>query len=180
MKIAYMRHSEPQYPDFEATDLIGFGWDLASLTPRGVAIAKEAAKNPMLDGAELIVSSPLTRALHTAGIIAGRTGLPIEVEFGLLERRADLSQRLSYAEVKLMHDDYDANRGIWPKNEGRNWESIEMQHKRLKAALDKYLGYSKIIVVSHGEIGRRLRPGNLDFCEVFEIDYAPEFEFLPH
>ena len=180
MKIVFMRHSEPQYPDFEKVGLIGFGRDLAALTPRGIALAREAAKSPMLDGAELIVSSPLTRALQTAGIIASYTGLLIEVEFGLIERRADLSQKLNYAELGPLYDEYEASRGIWPENERRNWESIEMQHERLKAALDKYLRHSKIIVVSHGELGRRLRPGRLDFCGIFEMEYTSDFEFLPY
>ena len=180
MKIVYIRHSEPQYPAFEETGLIGFGRDLAPLTPRGIALATEAAKNPMLNGAELIVSSPLTRALQTAGIIASCTGLLIEVELGLIERRVDLSQKLCYAELEPLFDEYVNNHGIWPKNEKRNWESIEMQHKRLKAALDKYLYCKKIIVVSHGELGRRLRKGKLDFCGMFEMEYTSEFELLPY
>jgi len=44
------------------------------------ALTDETTKNPMLKGAELIVSLSLTRVLQTARIIAQRTGLLIEVE----------------------------------------------------------------------------------------------------
>jgi len=174
-----MRHSEPQRMDFDEPGLIGFGRDLIPLSSKGVILADEAAKNPMLLDAELIVSSPLTRALQTAGIIARHTGLLIEVEFGLIERRFDLSQKLAAQELKPLHDEYENLRGIWPKNEKCNWESIAMQHERLRDALNKYLHYNKIIIVAHGEIGRRFRMGKRGYCEMFEFDYTKEFEFLP-
>ncbi|MCL2573055.1 MAG: phosphoglycerate mutase family protein [Defluviitaleaceae bacterium] len=107
MKMVYMRHSEPAYPNFEEMGLIGFGRDLASLTPKGIEIADKAAKNPMLDGADIIVSSPLTRALQTAGIIARHTDLPLEVELGFIERRVDLSQKLNHAERESLYKDYE-------------------------------------------------------------------------
>ena len=179
MKIIYMRHSEPERTITDKPGLIGYGRELAPLTPNGIALADEAAKNPMLKGAELIVSSPLTRALQTAGIIARHTGLLINVEIGLEERRVDLRQSLSFSEAEPLWAEYKAAQGTWPENEQRNWENIDMQHKRLKEALDKYLSYSKIIVVAHGELSRRLHAKNMDFCEMYEIDYDENFEFLP-
>jgi len=173
-----MRHSEPTYEAASKLGLIGYGRDLAPLTPEGVELADEAAKNPLLENADLIVSSPLTRALQTAGIIARRTGLLINVEIGLEERRMDLSQKLPFAEAQLLWDEYTKAQGAWPQNEERNWENIDMQHKRLKEALDKYLHYSKIIVVAHAEIGCRLHKESLDFCGMFEIEYDEKFEFL--
>ena len=173
-----MRHSEPQRLEHDKLGLIGFGRDLAPLTPQGINIAKNAAQNPILDGAQLIVSSPITRALQTAGIIAKHKQLSIEVELGLVERRFDLTQKLSAREIESLFDEYINERGVWSSDKEHNWENIEMQHKRLKDALDKYLDYDKIIVVAHGEIGRRLKMGKLDFCEMFEIEYGKEFEFL--
>jgi len=178
VKIVYIRHSEPDRTITDRLGLIGYGRELAPLTPEGVKLADETAKSSLLEGAELIVSSPLTRALQTAGIIASCTGLLINVEIGLEERRMDLSQKLPFAEAQLLWDEYAKAQGAWPKNEERNWESIDMQHKRLKEALDKYLHYSKIIVVAHAEIGRRLHAESLNFCGMFEIEYDEKFEFL--
>ena len=179
MRVVYMRHGEPQRLAFDELGLVGFGRDLAPLAPQGIALAGAAAKSPLLDGAELIVSSPLTRALQTAAIVAGRTGLLVEAELGLVERRVDLSQGLAFEAAKPLFVEYDEERGVWPDGETRNWESVDMQRERLRAALDKYLRFSKIIVVAHGELSRRLRPGGLGFCEMFEFEYARDFEFLP-
>ena len=180
MKIVYMRHSEPDRLMTDKLGLIGYGRELAPLTPNGVVLADEAAKNPLLEGAELIVSSPLTRALQTAGIVARHTGLLIEVELGLQERRVDLTQHLAFAEAHPLWDEYNASHGIWPEGKTRNWENVDMQQKRLKESLDKYLHYNKIIVVAHGELSRRLSANShLPFCGMFEIDYDEKFEFLP-
>ena len=175
-----MRHSEPQRMDFDTLGLIGFGRDLMPLSSQGIAIADKAAKNSILFDAELIVSSPLTRALQTAGIVARHTGLLIEVEFGLIERCFDLTQKLSACELEPLYDEYENLCGTWPENKKCNWESITMQHERLKTALNKYLHYKKIIVVAHGEIGRRFRKGKRGYCEMFEFDYTPNFKLLPY
>ena len=178
MKIIYMRHSEPERNLTDKLGLIGYGRELAPLTPNGIAMADEAAKSPMLKDAEIIVSSPLTRALQTAGIIARHTGLLIHVEIGLQERRIDLSQKLPFSEAEHLWAEYHAARGVWPENKQHNWESIDMQQRRLKATLDKYLHYDKIIVVAHYEVGQRLSAEKLDFCGMVEIDYDENFEFL--
>jgi len=86
-----MRHGEPQRLAFDELGLVGFGRDLVPLTPRGIELASAAAQSPLLDGAELLVSSPLTRALQTAAIVAGRTGLLVEAELGLVERSQSLA-----------------------------------------------------------------------------------------
>ena len=174
-----MRHSEPALVDHDKLGLIGFGKDLAPLTQRGIALAGEAAKNPMLEGADLILSSPLTRALQTAGIVARHTGNLIEADFGLVERRIDLKQALGFEESKHLWEEYKKCRGEWPENEERNWENISMQHERLRDTLSKYLRCNKIIVIAHGELGRRFLAKSLDFCGMFEIEYTDKFEFLP-
>lgn len=179
MKIVYMRHSEPAYTATDELGLIGYGRELAPLTSKGITLADEAAKNPLLEGAGLIVSSPITRALQTAGIVARRTGLLIEADFGLVERRLDLSQKLAWPQAKFLWEEYRNLRGVWPENEERNWENITMQQERLRVVLNKYLHYDKIIIVAHGELGLRLSTDFLDFCGMFEIDYTDKFEFLP-
>jgi len=126
MKIVYIRHSEPDRTITDRLGLIGYGRELAPLTQKGIELADETAKSPLLEGAEVIVSSPLTRALQTAGIIARRTGLLINVGIGLEERRMDLSQKLPFAEAQLLWDEYTKAQGAWLQNEKRNWENIDM------------------------------------------------------
>ena len=79
MKLILVRHGEPTYEQVGKRGYIGQGRDLAILTEKGIRQAEEAAKDPRLIGAELIVSSPYTRALHTAAIISKNTNLDIKV-----------------------------------------------------------------------------------------------------
>jgi len=69
-KIVFMRHSEPDYSFVEEKKYIGHGVDLAQLTENGIRIAENASLDSRLNNADIIVSSPYTRALQTAAIIS--------------------------------------------------------------------------------------------------------------
>ena len=70
MKIIFIRHGECDKSGADERGFIGLGRDLAPLTAAGVAQAQAAAESPLLQGCQLILSSPYTRALQTAAIIA--------------------------------------------------------------------------------------------------------------
>lgn len=66
MKIIFIRHGEPDYSLLEEAGYTGFGLDLAPLSAAGRRMATEAAANPLLERAEILISSSVTRALETA------------------------------------------------------------------------------------------------------------------
>ena len=80
MKIVFIRHGEPDKAEVEKRGFIGQGRDLAPLTEEGIRQAEEVSLNSILEGCQLIVSSPYTRALQTAAILSKNTGLNIKVE----------------------------------------------------------------------------------------------------
>ncbi|MDY3908897.1 MAG: phosphoglycerate mutase family protein, partial [Eubacterium sp.] len=47
---------------------------MAPLTELGIKQAEEVSLSPLLEGCQVIVSSPYTRALQTAAIISKNTG----------------------------------------------------------------------------------------------------------
>lgn len=55
--------------------------------------ARQVAAHPALAGAQLVLSSPYTRALQTAAEIVRATGLPLAVESDLHELMADRQRR---------------------------------------------------------------------------------------
>jgi len=174
MDIILMRHAEPDY-DLTAHKP-GFG-HLTPLSEAGIEQAKEAAKNPLLEGAEVIISSPFTRALQTAAVLSKELGLELIVDVNFHERLADLQNALRTEEdVDKSFEEYDALKGIY--GDKHHWESIDMQTSRLKASLDKYTNYDKIIIVTHGELIRRLKPVRLPFCGTAQIAYDSNFSFL--
>lgn len=60
MKIIFICHAELDYLLLEQADYIGFGLDLAPLSTVGRKMAAEVAANPLLDQAEILISSSVT------------------------------------------------------------------------------------------------------------------------
>ena len=80
MKIVFIRHGEPDKTEVDRRGFIGQGRDMAPLTEFGIKEAEGVSLSPLLEGSQVIVSSPYTRALQTAAIISKNTGLDIKVE----------------------------------------------------------------------------------------------------
>ena len=89
MKIIFIRHGEPDKNEVDKRGFIGQGRDLAPLTELGIRQAEEASKNPLLEGSQIIISSPYTRALHTAAIVSKNTGLDIKIDMDIYEFLSD-------------------------------------------------------------------------------------------
>ena len=85
MEIVFIRHGEPDKNIIDSRGFVGMGRDMAPLTEKGIRQAEEVALNSNLENAQVILSSPYTRALQTAAIISRRTGLEIKVEVDLHE-----------------------------------------------------------------------------------------------
>ena len=90
MAIFYLvRHGEADYSEMLEKGFYGFGRSFAPLSEKGINQAEKTAIDDRLKSAELIVSSPYTRALQTASIISRETGLKICVEVDLHEWEPD-------------------------------------------------------------------------------------------
>ena len=180
MKIVLIRHGEPDYSAVTQKGFIGHGLDLGHLAAQGKAQALEAAKDPRLDGIEIIVSSPYTRALQTAAIISRHRDIPIEIELDLHEWLPDLTYTYSadehiQAAAKFMH----ANKGICPPDSPIQYEELSAIFTRANACLHKYLGYEKIAVVAHGILIRQFAFAEvIPFCGISEIEFDEKFEWV--
>jgi len=172
-----MRHSETDYSYVNAKKYIGHGKDLGQLTENGIQIAENASLDSRLDGAEIIVSSPYTRALQTAAIISKNRQLNIKVELDLHEWLPDLS--FGYSDKKAADNAVDLfmkNKGLCPEDSEIKYESSHDLFTRAKSSLLKYTEYSKIIVVTHGMVMHRfLSTPSIPFCGIYEIDFDESF-----
>ena len=179
MKILFIRHGEPDYQPVDQRGFIGMGRELAPLSALGVRQAEQAALDPRLPSAQLILSSPYTRALQTAAIISRHTGLPLQVETDLHEMIPDQTfQVKGMEENHNFHLDFIRCQGEYPAGESRKWETISQVVERTRQVLDRYLdlGYETIIIVAHGGVIRRYT-GALDiaYCEISEVEYSRQF-----
>ncbi len=179
MEIVFVRHGEPDKTLVDKRGFIGQGRDLAPLSELGVEQAEEVARNSLLDGSQLIVSSPYTRALQTASIISRTTGLDINIEIDLHEFIPDKTFTVKGEEEnRKLHKDFMRCFGEYPNGETRRWETITEIINRTRPVFDKYydLGYEKIIVVAHGGVIRRyVGIGFIGHCELHEIEYSKDF-----
>lgn len=149
MKAILIRHGEPDYEDVRVWGNIGLGFELGKLTELGVMQAKKRAKDPLLLDADLIVSSPYTRALQTAAIISKEIGVDLVVETDLHEWFADTSFKFDY-DVYKSSESYFKLKGIRDDNHPYRFERYETIKERVSAVINKYKGYKKVIFVCHG------------------------------
>ena len=148
-KVILIRHGEPRYDEVHQRKFPGMGYELGRLTERGIIQAEKRAKDPILNGAQLIISSPYTRALQTAAIISRITNIPLVVENDLHEWMPDVTFKFDF-DVPQSFDEYMKLRGIPSSERKYPWESYEEIQKRVKNVVSKYTDYDKIIVVCHG------------------------------
>jgi broad specificity phosphatase PhoE len=172
-KIILIRHGEPRYDEVMERHYFGMGFDLGKLTDRGVLQAESRAKDPILKGASLIVSSPYTRALQTAAIISRITQIPLAVENDLHEWMPDTAFRFDF-DVSQSYEEYMNAKGIRDAHHLYRWESYAVLSKRVYEAIKKYQDYEKIIVVCHGIVISTLTRFDdiIEHCGVREVEMS--------
>lgn len=149
MKIYLIRHGKADYSYGDSHGFIGHGHDLAKLDERYIKDVIKTSKDIRLKEAELIISSPYTRALQTAAIISKETGLDIKVETDLREWEPDTTYQYKKDEFKSFYKDYITNNGIKPNDRLVLWESKDHLKNRVMRAIEKYKDYKCIIIVFH-------------------------------
>lgn len=177
MKVLLIRHGQPDYSEVTERGYIGHGRDLGPLTALGKQQAYEMAKDARLEGVQLIVSSPYTRALQTAAILSRVRDLDIEVEVGLHEWMPDLTYTYSsHEQAKLASHLCRDNKGICPPDSPVRYEELSAVFDRANAVLQKYLSYDKIAVVCHATVMRQFAfAKKIPYCQVVEIDYHKNY-----
>jgi broad specificity phosphatase PhoE len=165
-----VRHGEPRYDEVLERGYFGQGYDLGKLTDRGVSQAEQRALDPLLKGAEIIVSSPYTRALQTAAIISRITNIPLAVENDLHEWMPDTTFKFEL-DAGNAFDEYLSHKGIRNSKTLYHWESYDFLRKRVLKALEPYKHYQKIIVVCHGIVMSTLTRFDdvIEHCGVREV-----------
>ncbi len=148
----FIRHGKADFSEMGRKFYKNEGAFMCTLSEEGIEQAKAAAKDDRLKGADIILTSPFGRALHTAAILSKELGVDIKVETDLHEWFADVWE-YSYLDDETAcrnYDEFKACRGKFPEGENKQWESADMIRERVLKTLDKYKGYKKVIVVCHG------------------------------
>jgi broad specificity phosphatase PhoE len=146
-----IRHGETDYSYKGTMVYQGFGENLAPLTSNGINQIKSASSDSRLLNADIIISSPYTRAMQSAAILSKALQIDIIVEPEIFEWVADkkfVFQKSSVAECRCK--EFNECNGNYPDGAERTWENNEMLKTRLTNTLKKYISFNKVIVVCHG------------------------------
>lgn len=173
MKLIMIRHGEPNYNNVTERQFIGHGRDLAELTSEGIQQAEKVSGDIRLQGAELIVSSPYTRALQTAAIISKNTGLNIQIETDLHEWLPDVTFQFNSDFYAIeASKECSKSEGIHTNDCKYDWEDLSHVADRAYNCLYKYLNYNKIIMVSHGIVMRQFVFMNkIPYCSILKTEF---------
>ncbi len=152
MPFLLVRHGRVDY-DSHPGRFFGHGIDLLPLTPQGVADAEAVAPALRDAGVELIITSPMARALQTAMILSWRLECRVEVELDLHEWVPDLSQRWSGGDVpRLAYEELARIEGECPVGETRTWEPHSSVRRRVNGVLERYTNRGVVAVVCHAGV----------------------------
>jgi broad specificity phosphatase PhoE len=144
-----IRHAEPRYDEVIERGIYGMAYNFGRLTDNGVLQAHDRGKDKLLKKSQLIVSSPYTRALQTAAILASHLGLEVVVEHDLHEWMPDINSNLD-VDGEGAFERYMAQNGQEDLNNEFHYETYDAIKKRVELVLLKYTQYDEVIVVSHG------------------------------
>ena len=168
MKIIFVRHGEPDYRELEERSYTGFGMDLAPLSEKGRKQVQQLCQNPLLQSANLLVSSAVTRALETASYVACATGLSLRVEPMLHEWQVYEAGIENFEKARCL---FLENKGELLPNSPIQYETATEMKSRFLECMAKYRDYQTVVVVAHRMLMRQFVPNEkIDFCQVIECE----------
>ncbi|HEY4399344.1 MAG TPA: histidine phosphatase family protein [Lactobacillaceae bacterium] len=174
MHVIFVRHSEPDYTMLTTQDWRDFGRDLAPLSANGRRLAQLAAENSVIDTAQIVISSSITRALETATYLVRDRDVPLVVEPFFHEWRPDV-KNLNYTEatVNQAYEAFWENDGELPADAPISYETRAQVQARFLTALAKYQQYETVLIVTHGMLMRQFIPQKqIDYVDFLEIDIS--------
>ncbi|MCR5771543.1 MAG: histidine phosphatase family protein [Butyrivibrio sp.] len=152
-KYYFIRHGETDFTEADTKIYQGWGFNMLTLSRKGISQIRDAANDQRLKDAQIIVTSPYGRTMHTAAILSKELGIDMVVETDLHEWVADADYNyLPEKEAMTSFRDFSENKGIMNADCKYNWETAASIFKRTKSVLEKYSNYDAVIIVCHGTV----------------------------
>lgn len=147
----FVRHGKTDYTARNTKIYQGFGVNLSPLSETGVQQIQATARDPRLQGADLILCSPYTRALQTAAILSRELNVEIAIETDLHEWLANRNYIYEDdAVAESAYAAYEAAGGCPPSGEIPLWEDAAAIRARVLPVLRQYAHLPCVIVACHG------------------------------
>ena len=178
MKISFIRHGQTDYNKEGRTQ----GQEIdAEMNEAGLRQV-EAVSATLADGIDLIIASPLKRALQTAEIIAGRFGTPIVLRDDVMELRCGSLAGKTWPEIILETGDPDVHhKDITAAYDYRPYggESADEVKERVLGFIEYARSEhpeKKLLVATHGGIIEAMQ-ALFSHAAVHEAENAALYEF---
>lgn len=176
-RILLVRHGEVDGTQLDAEGWWGPARDFSPLSAVGIEQAMDVGRKLRDSGARRIISSPMTRALQTAGLIAAETHLPLTaVEVDLREWLPDATLSWRTEEAMAAVADFHLHNGDWPPGETRTWEPQSSVRRRASRALRRQAAINNdpFIAVCHSMLIESLTGDQaIEHCGVRELNQLP-------
>ena len=141
---------------------------MAPLSAAGRRMATEAASNPLLEQAEILISSSVTRALRTTCSLIRNRQLPLFVEPFLHEWQVYESGTEKFEQARKL---FFENKGSLPSGSPVWYETAEQMKDRFVRTLSKYREYETVALVAHRMLIRQfVADQQIDFCQFVECE----------
>ena len=152
-KYYFVRHGEADFTEANTKIYQGWGFNMLTLSRKGISQIRDKAKDLRLKDAQIIVTSPYGRTMHTAAILSKELGIDMVVETDLHEWVADADYNyLPEEEAMTAFRDFSENKGMREAGYKYNWETATSITNRIKRVLEKYSNYDVVIIVCHGTV----------------------------
>ena len=151
MAVMFLRHG--RWDVEHGRRFRGHGVDLTPLSPDGEDDAEAAGHALAAAPPNLILASPMTRALQTAMIVAWHVDRPVVVELDLHEWMPDDTQSWIDGTVpQAAAAEMRSCGGEWPLGETRAWEPLSAIRRRVGAVIDRRRNAGDLLVVCHSVV----------------------------
>lgn len=148
-----VRHGAVAYHELAAHAPVydGGRYDLAPLSDKGVRQVEHLVPELGRHRGGMVVSSPYTRALQTAAILAGALRCQLTVDLALHDWLPvrDGSRPMSAEIVAAKIAEYDEWKTVGTLPLGRTWETDDEMRVRLRAAVARHRGGKPMLIVTH-------------------------------
>ena len=146
------------------------GWaaHIIPLTENGISQIENASKALSTEAPQLVISSPMSRALQSAAILSRILDLPLRVEFDLHEWICgwrDSIELVSETEAEMRELG-----GEWPLGETRDWEPMSSVRDRVSRVLGRYRTFQRVVVVCHETVIFSLTGKRMGFAEFVRLE----------
>ena len=170
----FIRHGQADFSEANTKIYQERGFNMLTLSQRGIEQIEATARDARLQEAQLIITSPFGRALHSAAILSRELGLEIRVETDLHEWLSDTVDYayLSQEEADRRYQALTENQGRHPEGTAPGWECAEQMKRRVFDVLDRYRDYQCVIVSCHGTLMQYvLEVPHPDNGEIVALEY---------